>query len=221
MPSVLGFSVQAWGSPLIGSYKVPGTNVTLTVRKEVAPILIGFARDFNATVEPLRSGWCWGFNPKHIEGSSNWSNHAWGGAIDLNAPAHPMGKANTYSVGERAAIDKLLKKYSYKGTRLLRAGKDYNGRKDDMHFEINVTRAVALAAVAAMSSSATIKPGSRSIAKGDRGADVTFMQGKVGAKADGIFGPDTEAKLKSWQRAKKLTPDGVCGPKTWAAMGVK
>jgi hypothetical protein len=221
MASLLGFPVVGWGSPAIGTYLVPGTSVKLAVRKEIAPLLIGFARDFNEHVELLHPGWCWGFNPKHIAGSSAYSNHAWGGAIDLNAPAHPMGKANTFSSVKRAGIDKLLKQYSYKGTRLIRAGKDYTGRKDDMHFEINVSRSVALAAVAAMSTSAGVEAGSRTIQLGSRGADVKLMQSKIGAAADGIFGPGTEAKLKIWQKAHKLPADGVCGPKSWAALGVK
>jgi peptidoglycan hydrolase-like protein with peptidoglycan-binding domain len=212
MVSVLGFSVLSYGSPLLGTYQIPGTSVKLSMRKEIAPLLVAYARDFNNEVEPLHAGWCWGFNPKHIEGSSVWSNHAWGGALDLNAPNHPMGKTNTFSSAKQKAIDKLLARYSYKGTRLLRSGKDYKTRRDDMHIEINVTRAVALAAVAAM----TYKAGSRTLIKGMSGADVQVMQKKIGIKVDGLFGSDTEAALKKWQKAKGLTADGMCGKLTWA-----
>ena len=38
--------------------------------------------------------------------------------------------------------------------------------------------------------------------------------------ADGIFGPLTEEAVKELQKAKGLTPDGVVGPRTWAALGV-
>lgn len=222
MATVLGFSVEAWGSGLIGTYKVPGTAVTLTVRKEIAPLLIGFARDFHLTVEPLHVGWCWGFNPKKIEGSSTWSNHAWGGAVDLNAPAHPMGTRNTFTVAKRTAIDKLLVKYSYQGKRLLRHGKDYKTRPDDMHVEINVSRDIALAAVKAMSSAVTIVAGSRKLIKGMKGTDVKVAQGKVGVTADGYFGPLTEAAVMRFQQTKKLVPvDGIVGRDTWTAMGIK
>lgn len=38
-----------------------------------------------------------------------------------------------------------------------------------------------------------------------------------GGKCDGNFGPASEAALLAWQRRTgALTPDGVCGPKTWA-----
>ena len=57
---------------------------------------------------------------------------------------------------------------------------------------------------------------------------VTVMQGMLNLsglanlKIDGKFGAKTEISLKNFQSAHKLTADGVCGPKTWAAlMGVK
>jgi len=44
------------------------------------------------------------------------------------------------------------------------------------------------------------------------------MQAKLGIKADGDFGPGTEAALKKWQAANGLTADGVAGPKTLAKL---
>jgi hypothetical protein len=35
---------------------------------------------------------------------------------------------------------------------------------------------------------------------------------------DGDFGGGTEAAVKSFQRAKRLTPDGMVGPKTWKSL---
>lgn len=37
-------------------------------------------------------------------------------------------------------------------------------------------------------------------------------------KADGLFGDNTEKAVKAFQRAHKLTADGVAGVKTWAAL---
>lgn len=48
--------------------------------------------------------------------------------------------------------------------------------------------------------------------------DVKLMQRKLGVAADGQFGGGTETALKNYQRSHALTPDGVCGPKTWTSL---
>ena len=62
--------------------------------------------------------------------------------------------------------------------------------------------------------------------KGNTGVYVTLMQTELiqhgyscGASgADGKFGNATELAVRAFQRAVGLEPDGVCGPKTWAAL---
>lgn len=55
---------------------------------------------------------------------------------------------------------------------------------------------------------------------GARGDNVKIIQRIVGAKIDGIFGPETTAKVQAWQRSHGLTADGIVGPKTQAKMGI-
>jgi peptidoglycan hydrolase-like protein with peptidoglycan-binding domain len=47
---------------------------------------------------------------------------------------------------------------------------------------------------------------------------VKTVQTKVGVKADGNFGPKTEAAVRAFQKQHGLVPDGIVGPKTWKAL---
>ncbi len=60
--------------------------------------------------------------------------------------------------------------------------------------------------------------------RGSRGEAVAELQRRL-ARAyvpfivdDGIFGRNTEAAVRAFQESRGLTPDGVCGPQTWAAL---
>lgn len=52
----------------------------------------------------------------------------------------------------------------------------------------------------------------------DRNEYVRLLQGKLGVETDGIFGTETEAAVKQFQRTHGLTVDGVAGIKTWNAL---
>jgi putative chitinase len=56
---------------------------------------------------------------------------------------------------------------------------------------------------------------------GSKGKIVEKLQAALNLKADGDFGPATEAKLKEWQTRNGLTADGIAGPKTLARLGIK
>lgn len=65
--------------------------------------------------------------------------------------------------------------------------------------------------------SATIRVGSR----GELVKEVQSALNKLiaaGLSVDGIFGPRTEAAVKTYQRGEGLVADGIVGPKTWAAI---
>ncbi len=53
---------------------------------------------------------------------------------------------------------------------------------------------------------------------GSRGEEVEKLQQKLGVDSDGIFGPQTEAAVKSWQAANNLAVDGLVGKQTWGKL---
>jgi len=129
----------------IKSYTVPGTKTRLRCAEAVAPLLIGFAAEFHELIEPIDEGAVddWGYAFRQIRGSTDkLSNHASGTAIDLNAPKHALGLVGTFPPEKVPMIRALAKKYG------LRWGGDYLNRKDEMHFEIDITPAKAAALIA-------------------------------------------------------------------------
>lgn len=111
---------------------------------DVATIFDYVCRRFNAEVEPISVGHSWGWAYRDIRNAETLSNHASATAIDLNAPAHPLGAVGTFTAADVAAIRDILRDVSP----VVRWGGDYAGRKDEMHFEI-VGTAAQVAAVAA------------------------------------------------------------------------
>lgn len=135
-----GWSV--FTSPPSGT--IPGF-VTGRVRPEdVDTIFTYLLNRLDAEVENVRVDWSWGWAFRAIRGStSGYSNHASGTAIDVNAPAHPLGVTGTWSQTEKDKVHAILRDLNG----VVRWGEDYTSRKDGMHFEIN-TNSTAVNAVA-------------------------------------------------------------------------
>jgi putative chitinase len=53
---------------------------------------------------------------------------------------------------------------------------------------------------------------------GSSGEDVKKLQTKLGLVSDGGFGPKTEAKVKEWQTANGLPPNGIIDDNSWNKM---
>jgi hypothetical protein len=130
------------------SYQVAGSKVKLRLRKgDAATVLLDVAAWFDRSVEDIDVGGDdWGWAVRKIEGSSSYSNHASGTAIDLNAQKHPQGVATTKGLSA-AQINQVHARLNdrYKG--VIRWGGDYKSRPDAMHFEVN-KNAAAVKAVA-------------------------------------------------------------------------
>jgi len=124
----------------IKSFPIEGTDRKIRCNALAGRLLAAFAKEFHEQVEPIDKGTFdeWGYAYRNVRGDSdNLSNHSSGTAIDLNATKHPLGKRDTFNKEQRAVLDALCKKYR------LRGGYTYTSRADDMHFEINCTRAEA------------------------------------------------------------------------------
>ena len=70
-------------------------------------------------------------------------------------------------------------------------------------------------------------PPRRTLRYGSSGADVVELQTRLNVSlpaiipplvADGIFGPNTSARVKAYQYKNGLVMDGIVGPKTWAKL---
>jgi peptidoglycan hydrolase-like protein with peptidoglycan-binding domain len=60
--------------------------------------------------------------------------------------------------------------------------------------------------------------------QGSSGPDVRYLQGRLveygyNLTIDGQFGPMTASAVRAFQSSNGLTPDGIVGPLTWAALG--
>lgn len=100
-------------------------------------------RRFDHDVESIRKDHSWGWAYRPIRGSSKVSNHAKAIAIDLNAPAHPLGKRGTFTPKQVLAIRAILRELDG----VVRWGGDYRVRADEMHWEVNASPAAVAAVV--------------------------------------------------------------------------
>lgn len=130
-------SQNSWAAgdrSVIASYQLPGGKVALRAG-DVSIVLLWCANEWHRRVEPLKWPGIWGYAERNIRGSSSTlSNHASGTAIDLNAPAHPLGVAasKTFTAKQIATILEIV---AYcEG--VVRWGGTYS-RPDAMHLEIN------------------------------------------------------------------------------------
>lgn len=228
----MGAEDRGWGWPAsqrrnIVDLEVAGTDFPGGVNEIAAPVMASLAADLHQHVERLHDGWCWGYAYRRIRGSSAWSNHAWGLAVDFNAPEHPIGVHNTFSEVDQRRCREIARRHG------CRWGGDYSGRPDDMHFEFMGTPAQARRLARHLPDYTpgggkgsdgidwgpwrNVDPGERTLDLGDRGRnDVAVLQRFVGADGDGWYGPGTEDHVRRYQQMRNLAVDGICGPKTWA-----
>ena len=107
--------------------------VVLTMRREVAPVLLNVARDVHREVAFIhRVKDDWGYAYRKVRGGNLLSCHASGTAIDLNASIWPMG-LRRMSSEQREACARIVKRY--KG--VVTWGGIWSTRPDEHHWEIS------------------------------------------------------------------------------------
>lgn len=57
--------------------------------------------------------------------------------------------------------------------------------------------------------------------QGNSDPKLMKLQKMIGAKPDGIYGPETKEKLMAWQKQKGIKVDGMPGPETYGKAGIK
>ncbi len=181
-------------------------------------------------------------NVRPVRGGTAWSSHAFGAAVDLGFGARHGGPGIDVLEAEilpwlieHSAELGIQRIHHYQRTRYWEAGRGWVDKSpgagnDWIHVETTReawadARPVSERLLEAPTSPSTTPtaptppkyPG-RPVKRGSTGDSVKRVQTRLGAVADGKFGPQTEALVKSWQTHNALQPDGVVGPITWARM---
>jgi peptidoglycan hydrolase-like protein with peptidoglycan-binding domain len=217
-----------------------GQTIRVTMREELVPLWnLAFEiidKKFHYPSWASRGGQAWGpwgYENRAISGTSRPSGHSAGLSVDINAPYNPYSR--TFQSDMPPAMVAALESLG------LYWGGRYQGQKyDPMHWGYCrtpaavagfITRAKSILGSSGSIPAPTPSPapaagGTFPLASGKfygtdgvtSGAGVVAIQKKVGATADGAFGPATKAKVVAWQTAHALTPDGRVGPMTWDKM---
>lgn len=176
-----------------------------------------------------RSAWETGaYNCRKITGGSNWSLHAYGIAVDINAKTNPYGK--TLITDMPFAMVEAIKAIKTKGgVGIFRWGGDYRTNKDAMHYEVVASPQEMRAGVAW--ETVSIEPPNRNdprtwptLRKGDKGPSVEKLHelltdaGFPEVNEGRTLGAKTDQAVRDYQMSRKLDVDGIVGPQTWTAL---
>ena len=157
---------------------------------------------------------------RFVRGSSSAiSNHSWGCAIDLT-----IDRVLDRRGDDRAQMG-LLQIYKHFNRHKFFWGAAFP-TEDAMHFEASDQLVREWQASGQLGAGAGVPPpvADSLLEFGDRGVEVMALQQMLSKAlgitltADGIFGAQTRAAVVDFQSRHGLTPDGVVGPKTMAAL---
>jgi hypothetical protein len=183
-------------------------------------------------------GGCWGYADRLKKSGAGTSFHAYGLALDINAPANPWDTDGPPPSAHRMPINtgQLVRPLG------MLWGGDFRGPKDWMHIELHLSPGE----VAVLNPTSLFRPppaqpttqpyplppgyyyGPRSgpivsvsnqVRPTQAGvAGLRWAQERLGVTADGLYGPNTAAATIRWQQSHGLVVDGLIGPRTWASL---
>ncbi|SCZ14333.1 D-alanyl-D-alanine carboxypeptidase [Rhodococcus erythropolis] len=211
---------------------------TAPLRKGAPLTILGaWLKWYDVNVEEILSP-VWGWSATNTVANSN---HLAGASVDVNAPKYPMGYYRMPS-GLVAKVNTGLELFG---------GSVYWGRRwntpDEMHFQmawregdarndafaaklragyLGIYGGGANPAPAPNPAPSTSRP---TLRRGDTGEHVRYLQDLLNRlyasysrlAVDGDFGPATENVVRQMQGRIGIGVDGIVGPATWRAMGVK
>jgi hypothetical protein len=220
-----------WDSSTLDRSIIPGTNRGIELRAGAVRVVFDYlCSEFNRRVEGIdedqRDDWGWA-KPVRIPGSSEFSNHGSGTAVDLNATRHPWGSRGTFTATQVSELRTILGELGG----IVRWGGDYTGKPDEMHFEINapyeeVRNVAAIVSRGAFDPTKPV-PAGGPLRLGQSGNRVKALQLRLNRdyprysrlEIDGIYGPATESVVREFQKRAGLAVDGIAGPDTLTRLG--
>jgi hypothetical protein len=145
-PSALG---SGWGTPTLAATKIVRTRcgrngIVLYVHRGIAPLVVRLVADLEKVQgRPFNQYGCWGYARRSVAGTAVYSFHAYGLAIDLEAPRHPQYRRGTWG-GREGQVRYVAGKYGFQWGGVW-------SRPDEMHFEFHGSAAQAARLIAGLS----------------------------------------------------------------------
>lgn len=177
------------------------------------------------------------YNCRKITGGSTMSSHAWATSGDFNWLTNPYRTDKLVTDMPRPMVNAITAIRTKDGVQVFRWGGDWDGRPDTKHSNYDAMHFEVIATPAELAKGidwTTVRQAKfdkadpdtwPTLRHGDSGPTVRRLQrelnqvaGKTLVKVDGHFGDSTRRWVRSFQRSRKLTVDGVVGVGTWTAL---
>jgi peptidoglycan hydrolase-like protein with peptidoglycan-binding domain len=225
MGTVLGVICHTTVGPRMGN--MPSLDVLINGRSDLKGPLsqLGLGRD--GTYYVIAAGRC------NHAGAGNWQGLDAGNSNFIGIEGENTGRGDEpwpdiQLDAYRRGVAALLK-HTGRTVEFCAGHKEYalpHGRKSDPDFDmVEFRRRVALLMDGSEGPRELIPareddtPEARpTLRRGASSPAVLVLQRLLGAVADGVFGPATEALVREVQRRHQLVPDGIVGPKTWQTL---